>query len=149
MTKKKKSGKVIKWIGFGSFPGDIMFCVGMSYDEIIKYLVKGKWLKWKQAFEATKDIFDNQKTWGYAAKRVLENTKTKKEADYFFLIVRNPFEFDDFDYTALAHEILHLCSFQLPNCFDVLKENEAFCYTHTCIMETTLEIMRKSVPLRS
>lgn len=135
MVAKRISDKHINWLNFGSFFGSCMLVCGFSYKETLKLLNRRKAGDWILAFESTKDVFDNP-NWGYASK------KTIAGIDYFILVLKDRFDFKDASHAKLAHEILHLCSFNLKDFFDPMVENEAFCYTHTHLMTQCYKILR-------
>lgn len=130
---------VIEILNFGSFPGKILFTSGYGYDEICKELKKQKCHEWLQAFESTKWLWEN-KNWGFASSRTLS---IKGEDFYYnFLCLKNRFDFSDTHHAKLSHEVIHICSFHLHDVFDVIKENEAFAYTHTHILNQCYKVLR-------
>lgn len=134
------SNAVIKTLNFGSFPGKIMFTCGYTFDEICKQLKKEKCDEWLECFETTKDLWDGN-CWGFGSLR----TKKIKDKFYYysFLCLRDNFDFTDESHAKLAHEVIHVCTFQLADLFNLVKENEAFAYTHTHIMQQCYEVLRK------
>lgn len=134
------SNAVIKTLNFGSFPGKIMFTCGYTFDEICKQLKKEKCDEWLECFETTKDLWDGN-CWGFGS---LRTKKIKDEFYYYsFLCLRDNFDFTDESHAKLAHEVIHVCTFQLADLFNLVKENEAFAYTHTHIMQQCYEVLRK------
>ena len=133
-----KSAKHINWLDFGIFHGTVMFIVGFSYEETIKNLrqKRERYADWILALETTKQLWDSN-NWGFCSRREPEDGKI-----YFFVVIKERFDFKDESHAKLAHEILHLCSFNLKDFLDPMKENEAFCYTHTHLMNQCYKILR-------
>lgn len=144
MTLKQPiSDKIIDWLNFGTYPGSILFVVGYEFDDVLNYLKKRKVPDyWSVAFKDTADLYNNKGSWGYAVKRIIENFKLKNEQTCYILFIRRQFDFSDWAYTALAHECLHLASYFLRDFLDITKEDEAFAYTHTYLMENCLKKLR-------
>lgn len=136
---KRISDAVMSTLNFGSFPGKILFTAGYTYDEICKELKKQKCQEWLQCFETTKDLWDGN-CWGFGSQRTIKI----KGTDYYysFLCLKDRFNFSDTSHARLAHEIIHVCSWQLPELFNIIKENEAFAHTHTHIMEQCYAVLR-------
>lgn len=138
--RKKATKCVMSILNFGSFPGKILFTAGYTFDEICKELKKQKCAEWLQCFETTKYLLDGRSR-GFGSERTLEiNGKTYY---YHFLCLRDIFDFSDQSHATLAHEVIHVCSYHLSDLLDLVKENEAFAYTHTHIMEQCYELLRK------
>lgn len=134
-----KSPKVIHYINFGIFPAGASFCVGFTYDEIIKQFIKDGANEWATAIGGDKRLIDNG---GYKAlHRTLFDTKINSERSYFFIILSERFGFTPYEYCKLAHEVLHICQFFLPDVLDRNKEHEAEAYLHTHIMKECLKIL--------
>lgn len=133
---KKKSDKHINWLNFGSFPGICMFIVGFTYDEALKISTRKKYGDWILGLEQTKSIWDEPNA-GFVSKRKVNGK------NYYYLVLKNRFDFTDERHATLAHEILHLCSFHLSDFLDPMHENEAFCYTHTHLMNQCYKILRQ------
>jgi len=137
MSKKVvTSNRHVNFLNFGIFYGTCLFICGFGYDEMIVHFKKKKTPKgWVTAFEGTKELWDNSNG-GFASKRYVD------DVSYCFLVLRKQFDFTDYAHTILAHEVLHLVSFQLKDFLDPMVENEAFCYTHTHIMNQCYKILR-------
>lgn len=135
----KKSACVIHTINFGSFPGKCMFSVGYTFDEIVKELTKQKLKPWLETFKTTKEHFHSECA-GFASQRTL----TEKGSAYYFnfLHLRDQFDYSEKSHTILAHEAIHLITFHLKGMLDIVKENEAFAYTHTHILKQCYDAMR-------
>ena len=133
------SNAVMQTLNFGSFPGKIFFTAGYTYDEICKELKKQKLPEWLQCFETTKDLWDGN-CWGLGSLRTINING--KYYYYSFLCLRDKFDFSDESHAGLAHEIIHVCTFQLADLFNLVKENEAFAYTHTHIMNQCYDVLR-------
>lgn len=143
MRKTKKiSIKNMKWLDFGTFPGGFLFISGYSFDEAKALMISRKYDKeWLATFDATDDLW-GPGTWGFACKRTIDYFKTKSEKHFFFLVIKRDFDFSDWHMIALAHECTHLSTYYLTGVLDIIKENEAFAYTHSYIMKKILEILR-------
>lgn len=132
----KASFKCLNWLNCGIFPPIIMFSCGYTYDEIIASLNKtpaGK--KWIPGFEDQKYLV-NKATW-LAIKATVENDKT-----YFYIYIKDHFDFSDDDYCCLAHEVLHICQYLLPDILRRDNEHEAEAYLHTHLMTQCLHYLR-------
>lgn len=130
------SSKHINWLDFGIFHGSCIFVCGFSYEEVLLHFKKKKTpVGWVKAFESTHSLWEN-KNWGFTSKRFIDN-KT-----YFILVLKKRFDFKDESHAKLAHEILHLASFNLKDFLDPMEENESFCYLHTYLMEQCYKILR-------
>lgn len=136
-----KSNKIIRWFDAGIWPASIVFCCGFSYDEIIKHFSKVKANGWATGISQDKAFIDSDNY--FALKRTVENKVTGKEVTYFYIIFRNQFDFSDFAFCTLAHEVLHICQFMLPDMTNMEREYEAVAYTHTYIMQSILKELRK------
>lgn len=136
-----QSDKIIHWLNSGIFPASILFSVGFTYDEIIKYCNKVKAHGWTLAISEDKELLNSGKN--FALKRTVTNNKTGKEVDYFYIIFLERFDFSDWSMCKLAHEVLHICQFMLPDILNRNKEFECEAYLHTHIMEQALKIMRQ------
>ena len=142
----KKSDKIIEWIDFGIFPGYCMFSVGFTYDEIIKELTELKSKNyndidnWIDGLQNDKKLIDSGKNFGLS--RTLENTKTKETKKLSYILLVDKFGFTDYEMCKLAHEVLHICQFTLPDFMDVEREYESFAYTHTHLMGQCLKHLR-------
>lgn len=130
---------ILHVINFGSFPGKALFTCGFTFKEICKELKKQKCKDWLDAFISTKDNFEPDIK-GFASLKTL--IIEGKEYYYSFLHLRDGFDFSDDHHIVLAHEVIHLCTYNLKYCFDITKENEAFAYTHSHIMKQCYEIIR-------
>lgn len=135
------SNAVMGTLNFGSFPGKILFTCGYTYDEVCKQLKKEKCNDWLQCFETTKYLWTKDCR-GFGSFRTL--TIKDKEYYFSFLCLRDIFDYSDSAHATLAHEVIHICSFQLHDLLDIVKENEAFAYTHTHIMNQCYELLRKN-----
>lgn len=121
-----------------------MFSVGYSFDEISIELKKQKCGGWIEAWNETKYLFNSKECGGFAKKVIMEFKG--KEYDYFFVHLRDEFKFTDRHHAILSHELIHICTFQLSCLIDIVKENKAFAYTHTHLLEQCYQILRKKKP---
>lgn len=137
----KKSPKLIQYVNFGTFPGSIMFICGFTYEETHTLLKKKKNFEWLDVFETTKQYFDNNNS-GFASKRISEHKTTGQQRYYYFIYLRDRFDFSDRSNIILAHEIIHICTYHLKDMLDIVVENEAFAYTHTHVMTQIYKHLR-------
>lgn len=136
---KKTSPKIIEWFDLGIFPGVVMFSNGMQYDEIIIELNKIKAEQWILGIGSPEDkqLIDNGNAFGLY--RSIENTKTGRVVNLFYIILKKPFEYSSSDYIILAHEALHIVQFFSEGVFDRKKEIECEAYLHSHIMRKCIE----------
>lgn len=132
--------KTIQWLDMGIFPGTVMFCSGFKYHEIIKHLKKCKASAWICGLQNEATLFS--KTNRMALRRDIENKRTGSEKVMFYIIFQDQFTFSDHDMCVLAHEVLHIVQFFLPDILDRNKEREAEAYLHTHLMEQCLKHLR-------
>lgn len=137
----KKSQKKITWFSTGVFQVAILFVYRFSYEETISHLTKIKATDWKLAISNDKTLIDGANY--IALKRTIENKKTGEEKTFFYLFIKNEFKFEDYDYCVLAHEVVHLCQFILPDFLERDREIEAEAYFHTSLMQAVLKELRK------
>ena len=140
--KKKipnKKVQVLYWIPMGMFPSTVMFSCGFSYDELIKQLKKKKAREWLEVVEGHNVIRDFSNT---ATQVSLNDKKTGKVVKYYTIVLKNSFDFSDYHFCVLAHEILHICQFFLPEVMDRAREFETEAYLHTFLMKSCLKIIR-------
>lgn len=124
----------------GMFNGTLCFCVGFKYDELIEMFKKKKAVGWDIALRDDRKLISE--AFAVAMGRTLENQKTGKKIQYYYLYLRDCFDFSDYSYCVLAHEILHICQFFLPEVLDRNKEHEAEAYLHTWLMRECLKVIR-------
>lgn len=125
----------IHGLNTGIFPAKVLFSTGFTYDDIIKELKKQKSNEWVEALKNDKSFIDSGKN--FALKR-----ESKDGRLYFFIIFIDTFQFTDYWYCKLAHEILHICQFLLPDLLDRDREYECEAYLHTHLMEQALKALR-------
>lgn len=144
-----KSNKIIDWIDFGIFPAHCMVSVGFNFDEMIAELkdLKAKNYNdvnvWIEGIQDDKKLIDSGANFGIY--RVLENTKIGTVKRLPYIILTDKFGFTDYEMCKLAHEVLHICQFVMPDFLKVEREYEAVAYTHTHLMEQCLTLMRKKI----
>lgn len=138
--KRKKQKQIIRWLNAGIFPCHILFSVGFSYDEIIKHCKKVKANDWETGISLDKQLIDSGTCFGL--KRTIENEKTGKHTLLFYIIITRQFDFSDWDMIMLAHEIVHICQFMLPDILNRDNETEAEAYLHSHIMTQCLKELR-------
>lgn len=137
----KKSFKVLTWIDTGIFPASIMFCSGFSYKEMTLLLKKKKASDWLLGIRDDEVFLKKEGTWGVGMKRTIENKKLKTSKVLYYIIIKD-FDFSDGDYCKLAHEVLHICQFFLPDVLNRDDEHEAEAYLHTYVMGKCLRAIR-------
>ena len=133
------SKNVMHMVNFGSFHGKILFTAGYTYDEICKELKKQKCLEWLEAFESTHHLWGKTVA-GYSSLTTI--TINRESYQYCFICLRDRFNFSDTAHGILSHEVIHICTHNLSQMFDIVKENEAFAYTHTHILNQCYEVLR-------
>lgn len=135
MASKKESFKCLNWLNCGIFPPIIMFSCGFTYDEIVTSLNKTKTGKrWIPGFECEKHLVKE------AEWLAIKSTYNKRK--YFYIYLKNPFDYSDEHYSKLAHEVLHICQWTLPDLLVRERENEAEAYLHTHLMMQCLSFIR-------
>jgi len=135
--------KVIKgmyWFDTGIFPATVMFVFGFTYDEMLSELKKKKADTWAMSISEDRKLIEGSNY--LAMKRVLEYKKTGKEIEHYIIKIKEPFIYTDYDYAKLAHEVLHICQYLLPDILDRNKETEAEAYLHTHLMMKCLAALR-------
>jgi len=137
---KKKTYKVLHWLDTGIFPATVMFSCGFKYIEIMKMLKQKKAEHWISGISEDKALIENGNY--LALKREIENLKTKECKTLYYIIINEDFNFTDYEYCKLAHEVLHICQFFLPDCLDRNREYECEAYLHTHLMQQCLKILR-------
>lgn len=136
----KKVVKCLYWFDMGIFPGTVCFSCGFSYEEIMKEFSKKKAFGWDIALSTDKQLIESGNWFGL--KRVMENKKTGKEIEFYYIILKNTFTFSDEDFIKLSHEVLHICQFFLPDILNRDKETEAEAYLHTYLMRKCVAALR-------
>lgn len=138
--------KTIQWLNTGIFPATVMFSCGFTFHEVKAHLKKVKATEWLKAFDdpSVNEMMDSR-TW--FAKSIVMEFWDKKQGKYtdkkhlYFIIIPD-FHRGDNDYVKLAHEVLHICQFFLPDVLDRLKEHEAEAYLHTHLMRQILAALK-------
>lgn len=133
--------KVIGFIDCGIFPGDILFACGMSHAEIVKYLSKSGDKEWISGLSEYQIRIDDNLSMGDAICVTVENQRTR-EIRHLQYIILTKFNFSDYHYCILAHEVLHICQFYLKDILNRQNETEAEAYFHTHVMSQCLELLR-------
>lgn len=139
MKNKQPKTKHIHFLDMGIFPGTILFAHGFSYDDLISLLNKKKINEWIAPIVGEKELIDSAHN--LAMKREMFNPKTGESKTFYYILIKE-FKFTDFCYCKLAHEILHITQFHLPDILNRNKEIEAEAYLHTYIMERCLNVLR-------
>lgn len=128
-------------LNFGSFPGKILFTSGYSFKEVCKELKKQKCNEWLECFKQVEYLFEPNCA-GFAATRVLKIDGQEYTCN--FLCLRDEFDFSDKHHATLSHEAIHIVTYNLSDLLDIVKENEAFAYTHTHILNQCYEALRSN-----
>lgn len=142
----RTSPGLITCLNTGIFPATVSFCNGLKYDEILKYYEKIGAYDWKAGIEGEKHLIDSAK--GLGLYRLIENPRTGETKHLYYIILSKPFDFSDYDYVVLAHEIVHICQYVSEGIFDRNKEREAEAYLHSHLMKQCLEALRTPVQKR-
>lgn len=137
----KKADKILHWLDTGIFPATVLFIHRFSYEETIRLLKEKKADGWLGAFNRAIKSNNLTETGWWANWTLMQDRKTKEAANYFFIHIPN-FEFTDYDYCKLAHEIVHIVQFMLPDILDRNREIEAEAYLHTHLMKQCLKVLR-------
>lgn len=134
--------KVLKWVDFGIFPGECLFSVGMSYDELMRELhIRCKKKDyWIAGIDGESEHFANG-GW-FACGRSAYDKKKDITYELYYIIITDQFDFSDWHFCKLAHEVLHICQFFLRDRLDRNKETEAEAYFHTHIMRQCVDALR-------
>jgi len=142
MSKKpKKIVKLIEWLNTGIFPATVMFSMNFTYEELNKELKKKRADDWILGISGSENKELINGGW-VALRRDIENTKTNKTKTLFYISLNTQFDFSDYDYCRLAHEILHITQFMLKDFLDRDREFECEAYLHTHIMQQCLKSIR-------
>lgn len=140
MARKEKDLKILEWIPMGHFPGYLMFNYRFKHKELMIELDNLQASNYIQAFSDDPERVD--KNW-CAMHREMENTKTGEKINLYMLNIPDVFDFNEpYDYCKLAHEVLHICQFYLPDVLDRNIEIEAEAYFHTFLMEKILNLIK-------
>lgn len=149
IKNKAKDFKVLNYLNHGIFRGYTLFSSGFTYNEIIDLLKKDKkflgqiYLRGLNE-ETHKHLIDDAGNGGVAIRSLLKNKKTTKDVDYIhYVILGTEFNVDDDScMCVLAHELLHICQFFLPDYLDRDEEKEAEAHFHSHLMRQALQILR-------
>ena len=122
----------------------------MEYFLLLYYLVVGshtkklkkkcKENKAKDWFKAIKEDEQLLETSKYLCMRRVYNKK-----NYFYIILKEKFDFSDESFCILAHEVLHAVQFILDGILDRDREFESEAYLHSHIMKQCLETLRNKI----
>ncbi len=142
MTKKRKP--FIKFLNHGCYHGATMFCFGYNHSEIINNLeamseFEDDWIS--PIRDDEKEIDDNSLN-AMCLKRTIEDTENGEVKHFHYIIIKK-FDFSPANYITLAHEIVHLCQFYLPDFLDRDREVEAEAYFHSHMMRQCLDLLKQ------
>jgi hypothetical protein len=117
-----------------------MFSCGFTYDEIMKLLKQKKAVEWEEGLRWDKGLIDKGTWFGLA--RTVENEKKDGYRHLYYVIIKPSFDYSDYEYCKLAHEVLHICQFLLPDILNRDREYECEAYLHTHLMQQCLSVLR-------
>lgn len=129
-TRKQSLG----YLNTGIFRPIILFSCGYDFDEIIDVLKKTGAEEWIGGIKDERNFI--QKGHAYAMQREVDGIF------YYYIIIRDSFDFEDESYCTLAHEVLHIVQFVLLDILDRDREFECEAYLHTHIMSQCLQQIR-------
>lgn len=131
---RKKVRPFYEFIDTGIFPAFICIANGYTIEKLAEGLKEYRYDLWHDALVSHEsDDSDSDAI-------VIERTYKGKR--YYFMILKHSFDFSDYHYTVLAHEVLHLCQFILRRLLNRDDEIETEAYLHTYIMSKYLENCR-------
>jgi len=134
--------KICEWLNTGIFEANVMFTVGMNHADIMMHLKNKKIARdWSLGISEDEKLIDNNNAWGFGLRRIIFN-KANEKTLFYIIIKRFDFKNDD-HYCRLAHEILHICQFLLPDILNRDREFECEAYLHTHLMRQCLKAMRQ------
>lgn len=141
--------KGLFWLDTGIFPATVMLSHGYDYKGIQKALkntLKKKGVDkkqiglWSMGAENRQKEINESKYLAFSVE--VKNSKSGANVNLYYIVLKKKFKFTDYDYCILAHEILHICQFFLPQVLDREREIEAECYLHTHLMSQCLKVLR-------
>ena len=135
-NSEEEQYRVLSFLDFGSFPGSICFSSGYSIDDLLETLKKKRLTHWHWCANRHKGEFA---PW-FTLRTTVDDDG--EEFTYYFIFIRDPFDFSDLSMCYLAHEVLHLCQFHLQLLLNRNREHEAEAYTHTHVMKQCLAALR-------
>lgn len=135
---KKAPAKIMEVIDMGIFPAKVLFVKGFTYEEAVKELTRQKCKEWKLGISTDKELIKEGTC--LALSRLIE--KGKEPPIKLLYIFIPSFNFSDYDMCKLAHEVLHICQFAMPDFLDMEREFEAVAYVHTYLMRKCLKMLR-------
>ena len=147
---KKKVKKVLGFLDLGISPGTVLFSCGFTYKELTTLLDKnyksGRWplhkgvASWYLGISQEEELLGKGGNFGMS--RTIEHPK-HGEVKLYYILLTKEFDFSDDSMAILAHEILHIIQFHLPDILNRNKEIEAEAYTHTHLMNQCLKLLRE------
>lgn len=141
MGKKKELCKTLTWLNMGCYPGYTLFIHNFTVDEVLAQLKKRKSKDWYQGVLQNRTTFDSANFLAIGTE--LLNDKTGESVKLYYIMLKKEFDFSDYHYSVLAHEVLHICQFYLPAILDRNREYEAEAYLHTHLMTQCLKAIRR------
>ena len=139
MVKKIKPDlKVVAWLNTGIFFPVILFVKDHDHASTCKVLEKRKAFAWLEGMKAIDPAYWNSGNWHGNSRHI----KYKGQEKELYFIHITGFDYSDYHYTKLAHEVLHVTSWCLNEVLDITKEHEAFAYTHTHVYTQCLNYIR-------
>lgn len=132
---KKKELMYMSTLDMGIYPGRVLFTCGYKISEILDQLKEERCADWYNGIEHS-DLKDDQ--W-YGLKRVIDYGEGP--ITLYYIIIPS-FKGTNDDYCKLAHEVLHICQFHLPDILDRNREWESEAYLHTHLMKQCLDVLK-------
>lgn len=136
MTKEIQS---LGFLNTGIFPVTILFSCGFDYEEIVSICREQGGDEWAIGIEEDRQLISEGTKLALRRDIIREGDK---DLVLFYIILRDCFDFTDYSYCTLAHEVLHICQFMLPDILDRNREFECEAYLHTHIMSQCLKQIR-------
>jgi hypothetical protein len=138
MSVSKKGWDFVK---LGHFPASCLVAYNMTHKELCSALKRRKYPDWVAALEGDERRFEDNTCYGMwrSAKR------GNKTTNCFFILLKDYVKLNDFGYTLIAHEVLHVVQFVSEFVSaNVIEEKESSAYLHSHLMTETIKIVRSA-----
>lgn len=133
MPHKIKPKKFIKFLDFGSYPGNLLFIYNTDYKNIAR---------WASALDNSKDNWlEAVVSCGEELNKPLITISIDTDQKYFIMKFGREFKFKAQDYIDLAHEVFHVVQFYTTD-ISQNREIEAEAYLHSHIMTQCINAIR-------
>jgi hypothetical protein len=139
--KSKPLHKTLTWIDMGCFPGTCLLSSGHDYDSLKGELEKLEAANWFTPLSRIKSDINNPEISGSAFRKLFKR-KGQSSVVFYYLIMKDPFDFSDQAYITLAHECLHIVQYVLVPILNRDNEAEAEAYLHSHLMAQCLSALR-------